>query len=37
MPKSLPLRVDPVLLREARKRAKAEKRTLAEGTFWGST
>jgi hypothetical protein len=30
MPKSLPLRVDPVLLREARKRAKAEKRTLAE-------
>jgi hypothetical protein len=30
MSKSLPLRVDPVLLREARKRAKAEKRTLAE-------
>lgn len=30
MPKSLPLRVDPVLLREARKHAKAEKRTLAE-------
>jgi len=30
MPKSLPLRVDPVVLREARKRAKAEKRTLAE-------
>ncbi len=30
MPKSLPLRVDPVLLREACKRAKAEKRTLAE-------
>lgn len=30
MPKSLPLRVDPVLLRKARKRAKAEKRTLAE-------
>ena len=30
MPKSLPLRVDPVLLREARKRAKAEKRKLAD-------
>ena len=30
MPKSLPLRVDPVLLREARRRAKAEKRTLTE-------
>jgi hypothetical protein len=30
MTKSLPLRVDPVLLREARKRAKAEKTTLAE-------
>lgn len=30
MPKSLPLRVDPVLLREARKRAKAEQRTLSE-------
>jgi hypothetical protein len=30
MPKSLPLRVDPVLLSEASKRAKAEKRTLAE-------
>jgi hypothetical protein len=30
MPKSLRLRVDPVLLREARKRAKAERRTLAE-------
>ena len=30
MPKSLPLRVDPVLLREARKRAKAAKQTLAE-------
>jgi len=30
MSKSLPLRVDPVLLREARERAKAEKRTLAE-------
>ncbi len=30
MRKSMPLRVDPVLLREARKRAKAENRTLAE-------
>jgi hypothetical protein len=33
MPKSLPLRVDPVLLREARRRAKAEKRTLAESAL----
>lgn len=30
MPKSLPLRVDPVLLRQARKHAVAEKQTLAE-------
>ena len=30
MRKSMPLKVDPVLLREARKRAKAENRTLDE-------
>jgi|SRR5882724_1424573 len=30
MRKSMPLRVDPVLLHEVRKRAKAEKRTLSE-------
>jgi hypothetical protein len=30
MRKPMPLRVDPVLLREVRKRAKAEKRTLSE-------
>jgi len=30
MRKPMPLRVDPVLLREVRKRAKAEKRTVSE-------
>jgi len=30
MRKPMPLRVDPVLLREVRKRAKAQKRTLSE-------